>query len=85
MGNGTAVAVNVQYYALFREQRGLSSEQRTTEAATLRQLYEELAGQFRFSLPSDRVQVAVDDEFADWDQPVKANSRIVFIPPVAGG
>lgn len=85
MANGTTIAVNVQYYALFREQRGLSAEQRTTDAATLRQFYEELAGQFRFSLPADRVQVAVDDEFADWDQSIKANSRIVFIPPVAGG
>ena len=38
-----------------------------------------------FSLSSDRLRVAVNNIFADWDQPLRANDSVVFIPPVAGG
>jgi molybdopterin converting factor small subunit len=31
------------------------------------------------------LRVAVNDEFADWSQPLAAGDRVVFIPPVAGG
>jgi molybdopterin converting factor small subunit len=77
--------ITVQYYALFREQRGASSETLTTSAPTLRELYAELKKAYAFSLPEERVQVAVNDEFAEWDAAVPENSRVVFIPPVAGG
>jgi molybdopterin synthase sulfur carrier subunit len=36
-------------------------------------------------LPRERLRVAVDGEFARWDQPVRAGSEIAFIPPVSGG
>ncbi len=77
--------VSIQYYAVFREQRGLSSESRVTCARTLRELYAELKSAHGFSLPQERVQVAVGDEFADWDAELLENSAVVFIPPVAGG
>jgi molybdopterin converting factor small subunit len=32
-----------------------------------------------------RLKVAVNDEFRDWDTPLAAGDRVVFIPPVAGG
>lgn len=77
--------LTVQYFAVLREQRGVSSETCSTAASTLRELYAELKSSHGFSLPEDRVKVAVNDEFADWDSQVLENSKVVFIPPVAGG
>jgi molybdopterin synthase sulfur carrier subunit len=31
------------------------------------------------------LKVAVNEEFAAWDQPLAGGDRVVFIPPVAGG
>jgi molybdopterin synthase sulfur carrier subunit len=77
--------INIQYFALFREQRGMRAETVATAASSLRELYGELAKAHGFSLPVERVQVAVDDEFAEWDASVRENATVVFIPPVAGG
>jgi molybdopterin converting factor small subunit len=77
--------IQIEYYAVFREQRGQSRESRATSAATLRDLYVELQQQYGFALPVEHIRVAVADEFAAWDRPVKAGDKVVFIPPVAGG
>ena len=77
--------VHLQYFALLREQRGLASETLATSATTAAQLYDELRARHAFTLPSDRLRVAIDNEFAPWSTPLADNARIVFIPPVAGG
>jgi molybdopterin converting factor subunit 1 len=77
--------ITVQYFALFREQRGMSSETVATSARNARELYAELQKAHGFSLPVERVQVAVNDDFAEWDAELNAGSTVVFIPPVAGG
>lgn len=77
--------ISIHYYALFREQRGLASERVSTEATTLAELYAELSARHSFSLPLNYVQVAVNDEFQEWHEPVRDASSVVFIPPVAGG
>lgn len=77
--------ISVQYYAVFREQRGLSAEIVQTQAATLADLYTELKRAHQFSLPLERVQVAVNDEFCEWHEALPDRATVVFIPPVAGG
>ncbi len=77
--------VHLQYFALLREQRGLASETLATSAATAADLYNEVRARHNFSLPSDRLRVAIDNEFAPWSTPLADGARIVFIPPVAGG
>lgn len=77
--------VRLKYFALLREQRGLDSETIETGAATARDLYREIAAAHGFTLPEDRVGVAVNDRFANWDRRLAANDTVVFIPPVAGG
>ena len=77
--------VHVQYFALLREQAGRGDEALDTTAGTAALLYEELRARYRFSLPPAVLKVAVNDEFAPWDQPLLAGDRVVFIPPVAGG
>lgn len=77
--------IKVQYYALLREQAGRSDETLTTRARTPRDLYVELAARYPFTLAADMLRVAVNAEFGEWTQPLKAGDAVVFIPPVAGG
>jgi molybdopterin converting factor subunit 1 len=78
-------SINVQYFAILREQRGLAQEKITTGAATAGEFYDELRGRHGFTLPADRLRVAVNDEFAPWGVALSDGDRLVFIPPVAGG
>jgi len=80
-----ALEINVQYYALLREQAGRSSESLVTTAGTPRELFHELKGRYPFSLAPEMLRVAVNSEFGDWDQRLNQGDSVVFIPPVAGG
>jgi molybdopterin-guanine dinucleotide biosynthesis protein A len=77
--------INVQYYALLREQAGRSSETVATTAGTPRELYEQLRQRYPFSLAPEMLRVAVNSEFGDWGQRLNEGDSVVFIPPVAGG
>jgi len=77
--------VRVQYFALLREQRGQAGESLATAAATPSELYAELRARHGFTLPAERLRVAVNDEFAAWDAPLREGDALAFIPPVAGG
>jgi molybdopterin converting factor subunit 1 len=79
------IEVEVQYFAVLRERVGMSRELLQTSAATAADLYDELSARHDFGLPRAMLRVAVNDEFAEWSQPLGAGDRVVFIPPVAGG
>jgi molybdopterin converting factor subunit 1 len=85
MASSTEKRVSIQYYAVLKEQRGKSEETLTTTAETARDLYEHLRGSHGLSLSADRLRVAINNEFADWDQRLADSDKVVFIPPVAGG
>ena len=77
--------VHVQYFAILREQRGLAQEKLLTAATSAGELYAELRQRHAFTLPADRLRVAVNDDFAPWTAPLNEGDKLVFIPPVAGG
>ena len=77
--------LHVQYFALLREQRGLAQETVQTTAPDAAALYEELRAHHGFTLPVDRLRVAINGEFAPWPAPLSGGEHLVFIPPVAGG
>lgn len=79
------ITVNIQYFAILREQRGLAHETLATTAPTAAALYEELRARYNFTLPMDRVRAAINEEFVPWDAPLGEGQTVVFIPPVAGG
>ena len=79
------ISVTVQYFAILREQRGLTEEKLATAATTPTALYDELRSRHQFTLPADRVRAAVNDEFVAPTATLRDGDRIVFIPPVAGG
>ena len=77
--------IHIQYYALLREERGLSQEAYSTNAKTVQELYLELQKKFKFKLTPDLLRVAINDEFAHWNTALKSDDHVVFIPPVSGG
>ena len=79
------ITVRIQYFAILREQRGLTEETLATSAATPGALYDELRARHKFTLPGDRIRAAVNDTFVASAAPLRDGDRVVFIPPVAGG
>jgi molybdopterin converting factor small subunit len=85
MKSESSKKVRIQYYALLREESGRSEETLTTMAHTTLDLFNELKLRYQFSLDSNRLSVAINDEFASWDHALSEDDTVVFIPPVAGG
>ncbi len=79
------MTVTVRYFALLGEEAGASSEVVETSARTLHGLWEELEKRHRFSLGSELVLPAQDDEFCGWETDLVPGSEVAFMPPVSGG
>lgn len=77
--------LNVLYFASLRDAAGAADERVDTAAEDLRALYDELRARHGFSLPAERLRVAVDGAFAHWDDAPREGSEVAFIPPVSGG
>ena len=77
--------LQIEYFALLRDQRGLNKETIDTEAKTPAELYRHLKREHDFSLDQDSLKVAVNEDFAEWGTALKDGDTVVFIPPVAGG
>ncbi len=78
-------SINVRYFAMLQEERGLPSEKIDTASATVFDLYEELRQSHSFSHSQNNLRVAINDKFVDWRAELKNNDKVVFIPPVSGG
>lgn len=79
------VSLRVLYFASLRERAGRDQEAVASAAADLGGLYEELSLRHGLLWPRTQLRVAVDGVFADWAQPLRSGSEVVFIPPVSGG
>lgn len=75
----------IQYFAVFREQVGLDHESLESSAATPAELFAELKERYGFALKQSSVKVAINNEFAAWETPLKGGENIAFLPPMAGG
>tara|TARA_B100001750_G_scaffold246840_1_gene270537 strand:+ start:477 stop:728 length:252 start_codon:yes stop_codon:yes gene_type:complete len=76
---------NLRYFAILREQAGITNETVETNASTPGDLYKELVSRYNFTLPAESIKAAVNDQFENMDTTLKDGDSIVFIPPVAGG
>ena len=76
--------IRVEYFAILREHVGCAHEALSTPATTVGELYAEL-DQWHAFPALGRLKVAVNDEFCDWETPLRDGDLVVFIPPVAGG
>lgn len=79
------LSIRVGYYAVLREQRGLSEEILESDADSPRALYEALRARHAFHLDIPQLRVVINDAFASWDERLQEGDHVVFIPPVAGG
>ena len=77
--------INITYFAILQDERGLPSETVETAASNPADLFRELKDAHGFSLTQCRLKVALNDEFAGWDSELNEGDSVVFIPPVAGG
>jgi molybdopterin synthase sulfur carrier subunit len=78
------MSVTVLYFASLRDAAGMASEV-VERPASLAALYAELRARHGFSLAQEKLRVAVDGAFSDWNAAVGDGAEIAFIPPVSGG
>ncbi|HEX7651948.1 MAG TPA: MoaD/ThiS family protein [Verrucomicrobiae bacterium] len=77
------MSITVLTFAQTRQQLGFSEQAvACAPTDTPRQILQRLAPQFD---PGKSVRVALDQEYADWDQPVGQARELALIPPVSGG
>jgi sulfur-carrier protein len=77
--------VTVSFFAILREQAGINSIEICENFENAIELYEILSQKYSFTLPAQALRVAINDKFSSWQEPLKNNDKITFIPPVAGG
>ncbi|MDB9786573.1 MoaD/ThiS family protein [Bacteriovoracaceae bacterium] len=77
--------INVTYFAILREERGLKNESLETSVVNGKELYEELSSKYNFSLNAEILRIAINGSFESLDTPLNERDEIAFIPPVAGG
>lgn len=81
--------IDVLYFAWLRERIGAPKERIETDAKTVADLVAELAAKsdahaLAFSDIAS-VRVAIDQELADFDTPLKGAREVAFFPPMTGG
>ncbi|WP_084862928.1 molybdopterin converting factor subunit 1 [Salibaculum halophilum] len=81
--------MQVLYFAWVRERIGLPREQVQTEAATVAELVEELRGrEERYAAAFadlSALRVALDQELAEFTDPLDGVREVAFFPPMTGG
>ena len=77
--------VHLHYYAVLREESGISDESVQTLARTPADLYTELADRHGFSLEAEYVKVVVNAEIREWGCAIRDGDTVIFLPPVSGG
>ena len=77
--------VTLRYFALVGARRGTQTEAYETEAGTTRQLLHEIQAGGLIPLTTNIVKAAINDEFVDWDAPIKDGDQITLLPPFSGG
>ena len=81
--------MDVLYFAWVRERIGQPKDKVDTNAATVRELVEELRGrEERYEAAFadlTALRVAIDQELADFDTPLDGAREVAFFPPMTGG
>ncbi len=77
--------ITVRYFASFREAAGIDQESLETDAASAGDLFRSLEHRHGSSEPMGHCKVAINDEMADWNDPVNDGDTVLLFPPVAGG
>ena len=78
--------ITVLYFASLADKAQQGQQQLDlADKLSLSELYAQLKQQHGFELDTSKVRVAINDEFASWNDVINDGDTIAFIPPVAGG
>lgn len=78
--------IRILYFASLADDANCHEESISVpKTTTLPELYEQLRQKHHFSPSQAELRVAVNDYFANWDDPISDGDSVVFITPVAGG
>lgn len=78
-------SVTVRYFAMFRENAGVTEETLTLDAATAADVFAATRERHGSDEPLGHCKVAINDVMADWESPVNDGDIVLLFPPVAGG
>ncbi len=79
------IKITVLYFASLAQKAKIDGEIMTVQTTDLSTLYQLLSDKYQFELTQDKLSVAVNHEFSDWNQKIATGDVVAFIPPVAGG
>jgi len=79
------MTIQIFYFAILQDQRGLAEEKLELEPSTVRELYKFLEETHGFTLGIQALRVSVNQQFVAWDTELADQDEVVFIPPVSGG
>jgi len=79
------VNLRILYFASLRDAAGRDGEQLDVADGNARAIYADLRLRHGFSMPAERLRVAVNGEFASWDRALQDGDEIAFLPPMSGG
>ncbi len=77
--------IQIKYFAALREQAEKSNEIIETDSKNPKEVYTELKKKYNFTLAVSELQVAVNDNYENFEYELENMDTLVFIPPVAGG
>ena len=77
--------VCLKYFSRFAELAGQSTEEYSTNASSVQELWYELDQQYGFDQKITAVRPAINHQFCDWQSTINEGDIISFIPPVSGG
>lgn len=81
--------LDILYFAWIRERIGVPRERIETQAATIRELIEQLRAMDDWHAAAladlSAVRVALDQELSDLDSPLAGVREVAFFPPMTGG
>lgn len=73
------------YFASLADRTGCSEENLHSDALDAAALYEEVRVNHALEMKRDRLRVAVNGRFVDWNHPLGDDDEVAFLPPVSGG
>ncbi|HCF59282.1 MAG TPA: molybdopterin synthase sulfur carrier subunit [Myxococcales bacterium] len=77
--------VTIRYFALVGERRGTQTETYETAAESARALLHEIQASGVLPLTTNIAKAAINDEFVDWDAPIKDGDTVTLLSPFSGG
>lgn len=80
-----AKTIRLEFFAQFREDRGLASENVQTRCRTAEELYAELDAVHHFHAERAKARVAVNDAIVPWNTRIGEGDTVVFLTPFGGG